>query len=76
MRSRPHRRAAFSHAAHGALTRAPLARHEPAVTGPFGPGPSVGPMKGGAPMLRQLFVILASVATALSLANFGGGNGP
>jgi len=27
-------------------------------------------------MLKQLFVLLASVATALSLANFGGGNGP
>jgi hypothetical protein len=27
-------------------------------------------------MLRQLFIILASVAAALSLANFGGGGGP
>jgi hypothetical protein len=46
------------------------------MTGPLGRGPSVGPMKGGAHVIRQLFVILASVATALSLANFGGGNGP
>jgi hypothetical protein len=28
------------------------------------------------PVIRQLLFILASVATALSLANFGGGNGP
>jgi hypothetical protein len=27
-------------------------------------------------VLRQLLIILASVATALSLANFGGGGGP
>jgi hypothetical protein len=27
-------------------------------------------------VLRQLLIILASVAAALSLANFGGGGGP
>jgi hypothetical protein len=33
-------------------------------------------MKGGDPMFKQLLMILASVATALSLANFGGGGAP
>jgi hypothetical protein len=28
------------------------------------------------PVIKQLILILASVATALSMANFGGGNGP
>jgi hypothetical protein len=28
------------------------------------------------PVIKQLLVIIASVATALSVANFGGGNGP
>jgi hypothetical protein len=28
------------------------------------------------PVIKQLLVILASVATALSVANFGGGSGP
>jgi hypothetical protein len=31
--------------------------------------------KGGR-MLRQLLIMLAGVASALSLANFGGGGGP
>jgi hypothetical protein len=47
------------------------------MTGPFGRGPSVGDTrKEVSPVIRQLFLILTSVATALSLANFGGGNGP
>jgi hypothetical protein len=28
------------------------------------------------PVIKQLLVIIASVATALSVANFGGGSGP
>jgi hypothetical protein len=33
-------------------------------------------MKEVSPMTRQFLIFLASLATALSLANFGGGNGP
>jgi hypothetical protein len=33
-------------------------------------------MKGGGPMTRQFLILLASIAAALSLANFGGGGGP
>jgi hypothetical protein len=47
------------------------------MTRPLGRGPNVGATrKEVSPVIRQLFLILASVATALSLANFGGGNGP
>jgi hypothetical protein len=32
--------------------------------------------EGDQAMLRQVLIILASVAAALSVANFGGGGGP
>jgi hypothetical protein len=42
----------------------------------LGAASNVATRKEVPPVIKQLLVILASVATALSVANFGGGNGP
>jgi hypothetical protein len=69
-------RSRATHAVNSLGEKRPLAGGYPAVSRPLGAASSVAAGKEVPPVIKQLLVILASVATALSVANFGGGNGP